>query len=66
MPKLKTSKSVTKRFKVTGTGKLMRRRPGKGHILTSKTRKRKRKLRGETVVGPSEHARIMRTLPYGK
>jgi large subunit ribosomal protein L35 len=44
MPKMKTKKSVACRFRVTATGKLKRGRPGKGHILTKKTAKRKMKL----------------------
>lgn len=44
MPKMKTKKAVKSKFKVTGTGKLLRRRPGKRHILTKKTSKRKRQL----------------------
>lgn len=44
MPKMKTNKSVASRFKVTGTGKLKRMKPGKRHILTKKTSKRKRRL----------------------
>jgi len=44
VPKMKTNKSVKSRFKVTGTGKLKRTRPGRRHILTKKTAKRKRHL----------------------
>ncbi|MBB65249.1 MAG: 50S ribosomal protein L35 [Waddliaceae bacterium] len=44
MPKMKTKKAVAARFKVTGTGKLRRNRPGKRHILTKKSPKRKRAL----------------------
>lgn len=44
MPKMKTNKSVASRFKVTGTGKLLRRRPAKRHKLTKKSSKRKRHL----------------------
>ena len=46
MPKLKTHRGAAKRFKKTGTGKFMRASAFKRHILTSKTRSRKRKLRG--------------------
>lgn len=42
--KMKPKKAVKARFKVTGTGKLMRRRPGKRHILTKKSSNRKRRL----------------------
>lgn len=45
MPKMKTSRSAAKRFKVTGTGKLKRAKAYKSHILTKKTAKRKRNLR---------------------
>lgn len=44
MPKMKTKKAVKAKFKLTGTGKLLRRKPGKRHILTKKTSKRKRNL----------------------
>lgn len=45
MPKLKTRKAVAKRFKETGTGKIKMMHDGKGHILTKKSRNRKRRLR---------------------
>lgn len=44
MPKIKTRKSVASRFRVTATGELKFSRPGKRHILTKKTSKRKRQL----------------------
>ncbi|MCC6128134.1 MAG: 50S ribosomal protein L35 [Chlamydiae bacterium] len=44
MPKMKTKKAVVARFRVTGTGKLKRTRPGRRHILTKKSSKRKRSL----------------------
>ncbi len=44
MPKMKTHKAVAAKFKLTGTGKLLRRRPGRRHLLTNKPSKRKRKL----------------------
>ncbi|MBI2743429.1 MAG: 50S ribosomal protein L35 [Chlamydiales bacterium] len=50
MPKMKTRKSVKSRFKVTGTGKLLRQRPGRRHKLTKKSAKRKRHLRKDAVV----------------
>lgn len=50
MPKMKTRKAVRNRFKVTGTGELKRQRPGKRHILTKKTPKRKRQLRRPALV----------------
>lgn len=45
MPKLKNHKGVSKRFKVSGTGKVRYKRAGKRHLLTSKNRGRKRKLK---------------------
>jgi len=45
VPKMKTHKSIRKRFRVTGTGKLKRRQAGKKHLLSHKTGKRKRQLR---------------------
>lgn len=50
MPKMKTKKAVIARFKVTGTGKLKRTRPGKRHILTKKSANRKRSLSKSRLV----------------
>lgn len=50
MPKMKTRKAMKKRFKVTGTGKLMRSHPGRRHILTKKASKRKRRLKKQVLV----------------
>ena len=49
MPKNKTHKSSKKRFRVTATGKLKRRQAGKKHLLSHKTGKRKRHLRGTVI-----------------
>lgn len=54
---MKTKKSVKSRFKITGTGKLKRTRPGRRHILTKKSAKRKRKLRRPALVSPG-HAKV--------
>ena len=64
MPKLKTHRGAAKRFKRTATGKFVRSKAFKQHILTSKSTSRKRKLRGTTVVAPSEVAKLARMLPY--
>lgn len=64
MPKLKTSRAAAKRFKVTGTGKLMRMKAGKQHILTKKSNKRKRNLRKATVMDPSNEKNMKKILPY--
>lgn len=45
MPKMKTRKAVSKRIKVTATGKLMRHKPGTSHLMSSKNAKRRRGLR---------------------
>ncbi len=64
MPKLKTHRGAAKRFKRTGTGKIMRSQAFTQHILTSKSRKRKRRLRGTVVVSPADAARLGRMIPY--
>ena len=61
MPKMKTSRAAAKRFKVTGTGKLVRNKAYKSHILTKKSQKRKRNLRKQTVVDQTNMKKI---LPY--
>ena len=53
MNKMKTKKAIRNRFKITGTGKLMRTKQGKRHILTKKTSKRKRHLGKQTVMDES-------------
>ena len=65
MPKMKSSRSAAKRFRLTGTGKVRRARSMHGHLLTSKTRKRKRKLRTNTLVSGAETRRIKRLLGQG-
>ena len=63
MPKLKTHRGAAKRFKKTGTGKFKRGNAFKQHILTSKTRSRKRGLKGTTVVSPADTAKLRLMLP---
>jgi large subunit ribosomal protein L35 len=63
MPKLKSHRGAAKRFKKTGTGKFVRGKAFKQHILTSKTRGRKRSLRGTGVVAPADQAKLRRMLP---
>ncbi len=62
MPKLKTNRSAAKRFKITGTGKILRRKAYKSHLLTKKSRKRKRNLRKPTLVSSGEVKHIKRLL----
>ena len=64
MPKQKTSRGAAKRFKLTGSGKLKRRKAYLRHILTSKTRKQKRNLRKAIVVDSTNAMAIQRLLPY--
>jgi large subunit ribosomal protein L35 len=64
MPKLKTHRGAAKRFKKTGTGKFVRSKAFKRHILTSKPKSRKRHLRGTVVVAAVDQHRIKRMLPY--
>ena len=64
MPKLKTNRGAAKRFKRTGSGKLLRAKANKSHILTKKPRKRKRALRQTTVVDGANRTALERMLPY--
>ena len=64
MPKMKTSKSAAKRFKLTGTGKLKRNKAYKRHILTKKTRKNKRNLRKPAMVDATNIKTMKKILPY--
>jgi large subunit ribosomal protein L35 len=64
MPKLKTHRGAAKRFKKTGTGKITRTKAFRRHILTSKTKKIKRHMRGMEVVSPADAPRLKRMLPY--
>ena len=54
MPKMKTHKGTAKRFRRTGTGKIMRAKAYKSHILTKKSQKRIRGFRQETTVAPAD------------
>jgi large subunit ribosomal protein L35 len=65
MPKMKTNKSVAKRFKITGSGKVKRGHAFKSHILTKKTQKRKRHLRHADICAPGDAKRIKRMLLKG-
>jgi large subunit ribosomal protein L35 len=64
MPKLKTHKGAAKRFKKTGTGKVVRRHAFARHILTSKTRSRKRRLGKAVIADDANQAELKRMLPY--
>ena len=58
MSKLKTKKAAAKRFKLTGSGKIRRRKAYASHILTKKSPKRKRNLRKWTVVSSADERRV--------
>lgn len=62
MPKQKTNRSAAKRFKLTGTGRLKRRKANHSHILTKKTPKRKRRLSQSALVPQSLERNIKRAL----
>ena len=64
MPKMKTSKSAAKRFKLTGTGKLKRAKAYKSHILTKKSTKRKRNLRQSAITDSTTVKNMKKILPY--
>ncbi len=62
MPKMKSNRAAAKRFKVSGTGKAIRGRSGLRHGMIGKSRGRKRKLVGTTVVADADQARVLRML----
>lgn len=64
MPKLKTHRGAAKRFRSTGTGKLRRNHAYTSHILTKKSRKRKRNLRRSALISAGDRKRTERLLPY--
>jgi large subunit ribosomal protein L35 len=64
MPKLKTHKGAAKRFKKTGTGKVKRGHSHLRHMLTSKAKKRKRKLGKSGLVSDGDLRKVLRMIPY--
>jgi len=65
MPKIRTNRSAAKRFRVTGSGKKIRRfKAYKSHILTKKARKRKRRLRRPDTIDSSNVREVKRLIPY--
>lgn len=63
MPKMKTRRGAAKRFKKTGTGKVVRAKSNKQHILTKKTSKRKRRLRKDAIVASVDAKRVKQMIP---
>lgn len=64
MPKLKTNRGAAKRFRVTGSGKIKRKRAFHSHILTKKDTKRKRRLRTTVMVSKADEKSIRQMLPH--
>ena len=64
MPKIRTNRSAHKRFRVTGTGKILRYKAYKSHILTKKSRKRKRNLRQSGILDETYEAQVRSLIPY--
>jgi large subunit ribosomal protein L35 len=64
MPKMKSNRAAAKRFKATGSGKIKRRKAFTRHMLSSKTRKRKRQLGSGVLVSPANERSIRGLLPY--
>ncbi len=62
--KMKTKKAASKRLKVTGSGKLMHRQTGQGHLLSKKSRHRKRRLSKDEEVSSGDAKHIADLLPY--
>ena len=64
MPKMRTRRTAAKRFEATGTGKIMKRRTGKGHLMMKKSPSRKRRLDMKSEVTSGEKKVIRRMTPY--
>lgn len=65
MPKLKTNKGARKRFKLTASGKVKRKRAYLRHILSTKSKRQKRHLRHAAMVAAVDAPAIKKLLPYG-
>ena len=63
MPKMKSHRGAAKRFKKTATGKVVRMKSGKSHILTKKKRKRKRRLRKDAIASSADAKRLQLMMP---
>ena len=64
MPKMKSNGGAKKRFRVTGSGKIKRKKAFKRHILTKKSSKTKRKLTESTLVTEADAPRMRKLIPY--
>jgi len=65
MPKMKTNKSASKRFRVSGSGRVRRSKAGGNHLMQEKSRKRIRRARNNDMVDGSLERKIKRLIPYG-
>ncbi len=65
MPKIKTNRAAAKRFRKTGTGKIVFSKSHASHMLTKKTRKRKRSLRQSQIIDKSNKKNVKLLLPNG-
>jgi large subunit ribosomal protein L35 len=65
MPKMKSHSGAKKRFKITATGRVKHKQANKSHLLSHESHKRKRQLRGTTVVSHAQERQVKRQLPYG-
>ena len=63
MPKMKTNRATAKRFRKTGSGKFRRAKAGLSHGMFNKTRKRRRRLRDNSIVDPTNQKSVRRLLP---
>ncbi|MCF8144085.1 MAG: 50S ribosomal protein L35 [Deltaproteobacteria bacterium] len=64
MPKIKTNRGAAKRFKTTGSGKVVRSKAFSSHILTKKSSKRKRNLRKSSLVDATNMRQVAKLIPY--
>jgi large subunit ribosomal protein L35 len=64
MPKLKTRKAASKRYKITGNNNFLRRHAYKGHLLMKKSNRQKRKLSQVILVSPNDVKALKLMLPY--
>jgi large subunit ribosomal protein L35 len=64
MPKMKTNRGAAKRFKLTASGKVKRKKAYHSHILSTKSTKRKRKLRSACLVSKAETKNVKKMIPY--
>ncbi len=65
MPKMKTNKSAKRRFKITGTGKLLRTKGMKSHLRRKKSKRVSRQFDKMQPVSAADLQRVQRALPYG-